>query len=103
MKCESQSIRSVDNYGILSIAVFILNRRNPDCSINSRKQAIAELLDNEKRVLPGKTRVLQVSFLPSSLIVRPLPPVTGALEVIGLSGRASQAGGNTVKPRQVKW
>ena len=41
-------------------------------------------------VLPGETRVLKESGNLASLINYQPPPVTGALWVIGLSGRASR-------------
>ena len=39
--------------------------------------------------MPGESRVLRVSLLDSQLSLQDAPPVTGALGIIGVSGKAS--------------
>jgi len=52
-------------------------------------------------VLPGETRVLGVFFSdPAGLNISTSPPVSGALGVIGLSGRASRRSEKVTIPQR---
>ena len=62
----------------------------PQAMLRDRQSRLTAVFCCDKEVepaLPGETRVLGVPFLPTSLIIISSPPVTGALGVIGLSGR----------------
>jgi hypothetical protein len=80
--------------GILLVA-RTMRHLEPHCGLkwesrirHIEKNGIGYKLKLSKQALPGETRVLRIGSLRLDLNINHTPPVTGALGVIGLSGRA---------------